>query len=92
VGPGGQGEGAHAVGERGGRGGNVASPLDLLDQTRRRERTGEVVRVAAIDPLNLVGILTPGPRAPAQRGNLVVYRDGLPIGEGAAVVRAHRFA
>jgi ATP-dependent Lhr-like helicase len=66
--------------------------VDRLRQTRRRERTGETVRVAAVDPLNLVGILTPGPRVPAQRGNLVVYRDGLPIGEGAAVVRARRFS
>jgi len=57
--------------------------VELLRQTRRRERTGEIVRVAAVDPLNLVGILTPGPRLPAQRGNLVVYRDGLPIAEGA---------
>src|SRR5262249_33805861 len=47
--------------------------VDLLRQTRRRERSGEIVRVAAVDPLNLVGILTPGPRVPAQRGNLVVY-------------------
>ena len=53
--------------------------VDLLRQTRRRERTGEVVRVAAVDPLNLVGILTPGPRIAAQRGNQVIYRDGLPV-------------
>jgi ATP-dependent Lhr-like helicase len=66
--------------------------VDLLRQTRRRERAGEVVRVAAVDPLNLVGILTPGPRVPAQRGNVVVYRDGLPIAQGAAVAGAHRFA
>ena len=58
--------------------------VELLRRTRRRERTGEMVRVAAVDPLNLVGILTPGPRVPAQRGNLVVYRDGLPIEESAA--------
>ena len=58
--------------------------VELLRQTRRRERTGELVRVAAVDPLNLVGILTPGPRVPAQRGNRVVYRDGLPVGEPGA--------
>ncbi len=62
--------------------------VEMLRQTRRRERTEEIVRVAAVDPLNLVGILTPGPRVPAQRGSLVVYRDGLPLVEGAAVVRA----
>jgi ATP-dependent Lhr-like helicase len=56
--------------------------VDLLRQTRRRERTGELVRLAAVDPLNLIGIVTPGPRVPAQRGNLVVYRDGLPVTAG----------
>jgi ATP-dependent Lhr-like helicase len=38
-----------------------------------------VVRLSAADPLNLVGILTPGPRVPALRGNGIVYRDGLPV-------------
>jgi ATP-dependent Lhr-like helicase len=56
--------------------------VELLRQTRRRERTGEIVRLAAVDPLNLVGVLTPGPRVPAQRGNVVAYRDGLPIAPG----------
>ncbi|HEV8441778.1 MAG TPA: DEAD/DEAH box helicase [Methylomirabilota bacterium] len=53
--------------------------VELLRQTRRRERTGEIVRLAAVDPLNLIGILTPGARVPAVRGNAVVYRDGLPV-------------
>ena len=54
--------------------------VEALRQTRRLERTGEIVRVAAVDPLNLVGILTPGPRVPALGTNTVVYRDGLPVG------------
>jgi ATP-dependent Lhr-like helicase len=62
--------------------------VELLRQTRRRDRTGEIVRVAAVDPLNLVGILTPGPRVAAQRGTLVVYRDGLPIAESAGELAA----
>lgn len=41
--------------------------------------SGEEVELAATDPLNLVGILTPGPRIPAQRGHLVRYRDGAPL-------------
>jgi len=53
--------------------------VEQLRQTRRRERAGEIVRLAAVDPLNLVGVLTPGPSVPAQRGNSVIYRDGLPI-------------
>jgi ATP-dependent Lhr-like helicase len=51
--------------------------VDALRQTRRRERTGEVVRLSAVDPLNLVGIIVPGARVAAVRTNLVVYRDGL---------------
>jgi ATP-dependent Lhr-like helicase len=61
--------------------------VELLRQTRRRERTGEIVRLAAVDPLNLIGILTPGPRVPAQRGNVVVYRDGLPLSTATDSVR-----
>jgi ATP-dependent Lhr-like helicase len=37
------------------------------------------VRVAATDPLNLVGILSPGPRVPALASNAVLYRDGVPL-------------
>jgi ATP-dependent Lhr-like helicase len=53
--------------------------VEGLRQTRRRERQGETVRLAAVDPLNLVGILTPGPRIPAVRRNAVTYRDGAPV-------------
>ena len=31
------------------------------------------------DPLNLVGILTPGPKLAALTGNRLLYRDGLPV-------------
>ncbi|MDA1189846.1 MAG: hypothetical protein O2854_09280, partial [Chloroflexi bacterium] len=37
------------------------------------------VLVSACDPLNLVGIVTPGPRVPAQPGNHVIFRDGVPL-------------
>ena len=56
--------------------------VEALRNTRRRERTGEVVRLAAVDPLNLTGVITPGPRVPAVRGNFVTYRDGLPVAPG----------
>ena len=35
--------------------------------------------MSAADPLNLVGILTPGPRLAALAGNRMLYRDGIPI-------------
>ncbi len=53
--------------------------LEALNRVRRKPRTGERIRVCGSDPLNLVGILTPGPRVPALRTREVVYVDGLPI-------------
>jgi len=35
--------------------------------------------LSAADPLNLVGILTPGPRITAIAANRILMRDGLPI-------------
>ncbi len=46
---------------------------------RRRHDEPEIVRVPATDPLNLAGILTPGPRVPAVLGNAVIFRDGVPV-------------
>ncbi|HXJ22560.1 MAG TPA: DEAD/DEAH box helicase [Polyangia bacterium] len=54
--------------------------VDALRATRRQEKRGELVRLSACDPLNLVGILTPGPRVQATLTNSVVYRDGVPVG------------
>ncbi len=53
--------------------------VEALRRTRRRPRDGERVRVGAADPLNLVGILTPGPRIPTTAKIPVIYRDGLPV-------------
>jgi ATP-dependent helicase Lhr and Lhr-like helicase len=49
-----------------------------LRASRREERRGEIVRLSACDPLNLIGIVTPGPRVQATLANSVVYRDGVP--------------
>ena len=53
--------------------------IGLLRETRRNEASGETVSLSGADPLNLVGILTPGPKLPPLAGNRVLYRDGLPI-------------
>jgi ATP-dependent Lhr-like helicase len=58
--------------------------VEALRRTRRLERTGETVRVCGVDPLNLVGVLTPGPRVPAVRTQQVVYRDGIPVRDAPA--------
>jgi len=53
--------------------------VGMLRETRRAEAAGSLVSLSGADPLNLVGILTPGTRLPALTGNRVLYRDGLPI-------------
>jgi len=50
-----------------------------LREVRRKGAAGELVAVSGADPLNLVGILTPGPRLPALTANRVLYRDGVPL-------------
>ncbi len=53
--------------------------IGLLRDARRAERAGTLIGVSGADPLNLVGILTPGPRVAALTGNRVLYRDGVPL-------------
>jgi ATP-dependent Lhr-like helicase len=53
--------------------------IGLLRDARRAERTGALLSVSGADPLNLLGILTPGTRLPALTGNRVLYRDGVPL-------------
>jgi ATP-dependent Lhr-like helicase len=50
--------------------------VDGLRRIRRTERTGEVVRIGAADPLNLVGIIMPGPRVPSSTGRSLAFADG----------------
>ncbi|MEO8435899.1 MAG: DEAD/DEAH box helicase [Pyrinomonadaceae bacterium] len=38
-----------------------------------------LVSISAADPLNLAGIITPGPRVTAHTSNRILYRDGAPI-------------
>jgi ATP-dependent Lhr-like helicase len=52
--------------------------VGMLRETRKRPRTGETVVLSAADPLNLAGIVLPGPRVPAVATNTVTYVDGDP--------------
>ena len=60
--------------------------IGLLRSTRREHGADELIAVSGADPLNLVGILTPGNAVPAITTNRILYRDGVPIvvkeGEG----------
>jgi ATP-dependent helicase Lhr and Lhr-like helicase len=53
--------------------------VGMLREVRRQPTAGALISLSGADPLNLVGILTPGPRLPALTGNRLLYRDGLPI-------------
>jgi ATP-dependent Lhr-like helicase len=41
--------------------------------------------LSAADPLNLVGVVLPGPRIPAVATNSVSYTDGVLTGDGRSV-------
>jgi ATP-dependent Lhr-like helicase len=53
--------------------------IGALREIRRNPGSGEFVSLSGADPLNLVGILTPGPKLAALTGNRVLYRDGIPL-------------
>ena len=52
---------------------------DALRRWRDRDPDDRLAIVSACDPLNLAGILTPGPRVAATPGNRLAFRNGVPI-------------
>jgi ATP-dependent Lhr-like helicase len=63
----------------------LAEAIGLLRSVRREGPTGELVAVSGADPLNLVGIITPGEVIAGLATNRILYRDGIPVAikEGA---------
>lgn len=53
--------------------------MGKLREVRREALTGITVSLSGADPLNLLGILTPGARLPALTSNRLLYRDGVPL-------------
>jgi ATP-dependent Lhr-like helicase len=53
--------------------------IGLLRDTRRQAAADDWIAVSGADPLNLAGILTPGPKLAALAGNRLLYRAGVPI-------------
>ena len=45
------------------------------------------IRLSACDPLNLVGVILPGPRIPALPTNQVLFRGGMPVGSSVESLR-----
>jgi len=65
--------------------------IGLLRSVRREASAGELVAVSGADPLNLVGILTPGDTVPAVAANRILYRDGVPMAVKEGQVRGEKF-
>jgi len=53
--------------------------VGMLRTIRRTPKTGELVSISAADPLNMVGIMTPGSRVSSLPSNRILFRDGEPI-------------
>ena len=53
--------------------------IGLLRSIRKTPAKQQLITLSAADPLNLQGVLTPGPRIAALTTNRVLFRDGLPI-------------
>jgi ATP-dependent helicase Lhr and Lhr-like helicase len=58
--------------------------VGLLREIRRKGSDAQWLSLSAADPLNLIGIVTPGARLAALTGNRLLYRDGLPVAVYAA--------
>ena len=53
--------------------------IGLMRSVRRRPHDGTLVRISALDPLNLAGTLLPGAKVPRLAGARVVFEDGIPV-------------
>jgi len=57
----------------------LSEAIGLLRSIRKESPNHELITLSAADPLNLQGILTPGPRIAALTSNRILFRDGLPL-------------
>ncbi|MCI0534752.1 MAG: hypothetical protein L0Z50_05950, partial [Verrucomicrobiales bacterium] len=71
--------GGHFISGVGGEQFALAEAIGRLRAIRKTAGRGELIAVSGADPLNLLGILVPGPRLPALASNRVLFRDGLPV-------------
>jgi ATP-dependent Lhr-like helicase len=60
--------------------------LGALREVRRKPPPGRWISLSGADPLNLLGIVTPGPRLTSVASNRALFRDGQPVAvrEGGA--------
>jgi ATP-dependent helicase Lhr and Lhr-like helicase len=53
--------------------------VEMLRLVRKQEQDETIVTLSAADPLNLVGIVTPGDKVSALAGNRILYEGGEPL-------------
>ena len=64
--------------------------VEALRAVRRKKDEAETVIVNAADPLNQVGILTPGARVSPYSNQVIAYRAGVPVEVGDLGAVMHR--
>jgi ATP-dependent Lhr-like helicase len=70
--------------------GNQFALPEAVESLRAMRRSGgsgayeSEIKLSAADPLNLAGVILPGPRIPAAQTNYVVFRDGIPVRSGVS--------
>jgi hypothetical protein len=53
--------------------------LRALRRSPSGERVPHEIKICGADPLNLIGVILPGPRVPAIPSTYLVFRDGIPV-------------
>ena len=71
--------GGHFVGGVSGEQFALPEAIGMLRSLRKAKPARELGAISAVDPLNLAGILTPGPRITAITTNRILLRDGQPV-------------
>src|SRR5262249_7160351 len=61
--------------------------VDLLRDLRRKGPAGEEIEIALADPLNLTGVILPGPRTSALAQGVLLLRDGAAVEDGSITPR-----
>jgi ATP-dependent helicase Lhr and Lhr-like helicase len=53
--------------------------VESLRAKRKQSLSDEITTISAADPLNLIGIVVPGERVPANSGKVVAFRNGVAL-------------
>lgn len=76
--------GGRFVGSASGEQYALPEAVSALRAVKKRAAEGALIALSAADPLNLAGILTPGPKLTALAGNRLLLQDGVMIASYAA--------